>query len=198
MSSSLRLESFEVAERSPGPAGGESLEIEEARLASFECGYAAGWEDAANAQKEDKASQQAELSRNLQGLSFTYHEARAHVLDAVHPLLSAMIDKLLPEIAHQSLPEVVLRQLAKVAEELADTPVTLEVHPASAAMLNALLQSENAPPFRIVEEPTLSEGQVYLRLGAREMQINLDRAIAQMRTMVEAFFQTSLEAEAHG
>ncbi|MDE3080466.1 MAG: flagellar biosynthesis protein [Paracoccaceae bacterium] len=198
MSSSLRLESFEAAERPPGTFGGESLELEEARLAAFESGYAAGWEEAINAQKEDKASQQAELSRNLQGLSFTYHEARAHVLDAVHPLFSVMIAKLLPEIARQSLPEVVIRHLSELAESLADTPATLEVHPASAPMLNALLQGENAPPFRIVEEPTLSEGQVYLRLGARETQINLDRAIAQMRAMVEAFFQTSLEAEAHG
>lgn len=196
MKGSLKLESFELG-AAPSPEAA-SLEFEEARLAAFESGYSAGWDDAMTAQSEDQATRQAELSRNLQALAFTYHEARAHVLAMIHPLLTAMLNKVLPEAAQNSLPDLLQEELANMADDMADEPILIEVHPGSAALLGQILQHESTPPFRIVEDPTLTEGQVFLRLGVAETQVNLDRAVAQMRATVEAFFQTSQETVAHG
>lgn len=80
----LRLEIFESDEPG-GPAETVVLDtsaLEEARLASYDSGYAAGWEDATAAQSGDQSRIRAELARNLQALSFTYQEARSHVLRA--------------------------------------------------------------------------------------------------------------------
>ena len=88
---------------------------EEAKLAAYETAYKAGWEDAASAQSEDQARIRADLARNLQQLSFTFQEARAHVLKAVEPLLEEMVNRLLPETARETLAPLVLEQVMPIA-----------------------------------------------------------------------------------
>ena len=62
-------------------AGGGQLHVldedalEEQRLASFEQGYSAGWEDAVQAQEQSRGQVSAELAKSLEDMSFTYHEA---------------------------------------------------------------------------------------------------------------------------
>jgi flagellar M-ring protein FliF len=47
------------------------------RLAAYEQGYRAGWDDAVRAEAADQARIGAELARNLQEMSFSFHEARS-------------------------------------------------------------------------------------------------------------------------
>ena len=86
----LRLEVFE-SEVPVGAGQAETLvldtgALEDAKLASFESGYSAGWEDAAAAQADDQTRVSADLARSLQSLTFTYHEARNHVLKAIEQI----------------------------------------------------------------------------------------------------------------
>ena len=73
----FRLETFEAAEaHSASRDRCRSADLEEAKLAAFEKGYTAGWEDAVAAQDDEVAELRADLGRNLQALSFSYHEAQ--------------------------------------------------------------------------------------------------------------------------
>lgn len=195
----LRLEVFETEHA----AGGrtvvlDTMHLEETKLASYDTGYAAGWEDAAAAQSGDRTHIQAELARNLQALSFTFHEARSHVLQSLRPLLSEMVAKLLPTLARDTLAPVVLDALLPLAEKLADAPVSLVLNPASRAAVAALLENETSLLLQITEEPSLSEGQVYLKLGDCETQVNLDRAIAEISAAVRGFFEIPEKEKANG
>lgn len=172
----------------------QAADLEEARLASFEAGFTAGWDDAMAAQKEEQAGLTADLARNLQALSFTYHEARMHVLTALRPLFTALVARLLPGIARESLAPMVAEQLAAIAGGLAEAPVVLELNPAARPAVEALLESHAAPPFRIVEEPTLGEGQAYLRLDQVETLVDLDRAVAEIAAAVTGYFHPPEEA----
>ena len=131
----LRLEVFES--EMPVSAGQtetvvlDTGALEDAKLASFESGYSAGWEDAAAAQADDQTRVSADLARSLQSLSFTYHEARSHVLKAVEPLLRQVVSQLLPAIAKAALAAKVLEVLMPLAEGLVDAPITLMLNPAA-------------------------------------------------------------------
>ena len=200
MARRLKLEIFNAE---PTPVEAEAADVtasvlEEARLAAYETGYSAGWEDAVAAQSNDQARIQADLARNLQTLSFTYHEARGHVLRTLEPLLRDMVAKVLPELARQTLGQIVLDTLRPVAATLADLPVSVVLHPSSRAAVEALLQTQSGLPFAIVEEPSLGEGQVYLRFGQSEQQIDLDGVIAAISGAVENFFTIELEERAYG
>ena len=186
----LKLEVFETADR-PKRADLVMLDIsalDEAKLASFDTGYRAGWDDAAAAQTGDQSRISADLGRNLQSLGFTYHEARAHVLKAVEPLLLEIVGKLLPELARSTLAPMLLETLMPLAEGLADAPITLVLNPAARLVVAALLEQATGLPLTIIEEPTLGEGQAWLRLGAVETHVDLDGATEQIAAAVRSFF----------
>jgi hypothetical protein len=187
----LRLEVFETEERysAPNTVVLDTLSLEEAKLSAYDSGYAAGWEDAAAAQTTDQTRIGADLARNLQSLGFTYQEARMHVLRALEPLLQEMVGRLLPELARETLAPIVLDVLMPMAERMADAPVTLVLNPRARAAIEALLEQATGMPLTIVEESSLGEGQVYLRMGDAETQIDLDRATAEITAAVRGFFE---------
>ncbi|MEI4471371.1 FliH/SctL family protein [Frigidibacter sp. MR17.24] len=190
MSRRLELQSFEAAETAPPDFDARfALEIEEARLAGYEQGYTAGWEDAVAAQDRELESLRGDLGRNLRELSFSYQQARSHVLQSLEPLLVDMVAKVLPTLAREALGPMVIETLRPMAEAMAAGPVEITLNPASRATVETLLDREEAPPFRIREEPTLGEGQAYLRLGTNERQIDLDGTVAAIGAAVSAFFR---------
>ncbi|MEH6772374.1 MAG: flagellar biosynthesis protein [Cereibacter changlensis] len=193
----LQLEVFETgdprAEAAPVDAAAE-----EARLAAYEQGYGAGWEDAMAAQAADQARLKADLGRNLQALGFTFHEARVHVLRAVEPLLVEVATHLLPALAREALAPLVLEVLMPLAEEMAERPLTLVLNPAARPAVEALLGEATGLPLTLVEEPTLGEGQVHLRIGDTETRIDLDRAIADIAAALRGFFDPTELERRHG
>ena len=196
----LRLEVFETDQSASGGKTVvlDAMHLEETKLAAYDSGYSAGWEDAAAAQSEDQTRVQADLARNLQGLSFTFHEARQHVLHALQPLMSEMVGRLLPAIGRETLSQVVLEVVMPMAEKLADTPITLVLNPSVRPAVEALLEQATGLPLIITEEPSLSEGQVYLKFGDTETQVNLDRATAEITAAVRGFFEIPQQEKKHG
>lgn len=191
----LKLEVFDFDRTGvPGQAATvvlDTVALEDAKLAAYDSGYSAGWEDAAAAQSQDRTRISADLARNLQSLSFTYHEARAHVLKAVDPLLREVVGRILPMIARESLAPQVLEALMPLAEGLVETPITLVLNPAARAAVEEVLGRARDLPLILQEEPSLGEGQVYLKLGDVEREVNLDRAVAEITAAVRGFFDLS-------
>lgn len=196
----LRLEVFETAAESERPEVlvTDTGHLEEAKLASFEAGYSAGWEDAAAALSEEQSRIRADLARNLQGLAFTYHEARDHVLRALEPLLKEMVARLLPALARETLGQLVVETLRPMAADRAGAPLTLVINPASRPAVELLLAENAGLPLQINEEPSLGEGQAYLRFATSETRIDLDRAIAEIIAAVRDFFALSRKEAPHG
>lgn len=172
--------------------------LEDAKLAAYETGYSAGWDDAVAAQSGDQSRLQAEIAGNLQALSFTYHEARGHVLRTLEPLLRDMTAKVLPETARQTLGQIVLEMLRPMASRLACAPISVVLHPDTRARVEPLLLAEANSPFVIVEDPSLGEGQVYLRLGDSEQRVDLDGVISAIGDAVDSFFQIEQQEKAYG
>lgn len=197
----LRLEEFDPcggAGPPPDPAVPALSAAEEAKLAGYEQGYQAGWDDAVAAQGENQSHLRADLARNLQALSFTWQEVRAHMLTSLEPLLTGMVARLLPETARETLAPVVLEQLMPLAEQALDQPAVLVLNPAVREPVEALVREATGLPLRVEEEPMLAEGQVYLRFGPAEAKVDLTRAIAEITAAVRGFFTLAQERGADG
>jgi hypothetical protein len=193
MSARLRLEVFELPDETGEIVTLSQGAIEDARLAAFEQGYTAGWDDAVAAQDQASARLRADLARNLEDLSFTYAEAHRHVLGALEPLLRDMVGKVLPAMARDTLGQIVIEQLLPVARGLAGVPIEVVVCPASRPLVEPLIAASAIVPLAVTEEPTLGEGQVYLRFADRERRIDLDGVIAAIGAAVSDFFQIEQE-----
>lgn len=188
--SALRLEIFDTAPTADGTLQPlvEATAVEEAKVASFEQGYAAGWDDAVAAQQGDQGRIRADLARNLQSLSFTFQDARSHVLQSIRPLILEMVNRLLPEVAREALAPTVLEAVMPLAEKLADAPLTLILNPAIRTQVEELLMQATGLPMVVEEEPTMPDGQVYIRFGHSETKVDLAQVTADIGIAVRAFF----------
>ncbi len=176
----------------------QTIAFEEAKLSAYESGYKAGWDDAAQAQSDDKRRLSADLARNIQSLGFTFDQARAHLLQATAPLLQKIVEHLLPALARDTLGPIILQTLLPMADAAAGAPIHLLLNPAARAGVEPLLAQTGGPPITIVDEQTLSEGQAYLRFGAVETQIDLDQAIAEISAAVRNFYALPERNSVHG
>ena len=190
MMPALRLEVFDTASAADGTFRPlvEATAVEEAKVASFEQGYSAGWDDAVAAQQGDQGRIRADLARNLQSLSFTFQDARSHVLQAIKPLILEMINRLLPEVAREALGPTVLEAVMPMAADLADTPLTLILNPAVRGQIEELIVQATGLPMVIEEEPTMPDGQVYIRFGTSEAKVDLGQVTTDISIAVRAFF----------
>lgn len=189
----LRLEIFDTVTAGDGAPQPliEASALDDAKITSFEQGYSAGWEDAAAAQAGDQSRISADLARNLQTLAFTFQDARTHVLQAIRPLILEMTSRLLPEVAREALAPAVLEAVMPLADELADAPLTLVLNPAVRERVETLVAQATGLPMRIEEEPSLGEGQVYIRLGPAETKVDLTQVTDDIAAAVRGFFNLS-------
>lgn len=173
-------------------------EAEERALAAFEKGYSAGWDDAARALGDQDARLRSEIAAHLQTLGFGFVEARQHVLTAIGPLLRAMVDRLLPGLAEEALALAVGRHLQGVAERMADTPVTLMLHPEARRLVEPALAALPHLPVRIVEDAALGQAQVYIVSEADEELVDVDAALAALKAAVDASVPEPAKVRRHG
>jgi flagellar biosynthesis/type III secretory pathway protein FliH len=196
----LKLEVFEMPQtRGTGRTVVlEAAMVEEARLQAYDAGYAAGWEDATAATKDDQGRITAELANSLQQLAFTFQEARTHVLTSIQPVVTQLSIQLLPQLAQEILAPVVLETVMPLIDDLADTPIRVTLNPRARPSVERLLSQAAGLPLEIVEEPTLGEGQVYLRLAEGETRIDLDTAVQDIIRAVHDFFDYSQKDSSDG
>ena len=196
----LQLEVFETPEnpRETPTLVLDAIAYEDAKLTAYDKGYKAGWDDAVQARSDEQTGLSAELAQHLKSLGFTHAAARDHVLQSIHPLLEQLVGQLLPEIARDTLAPFAVQVLMPLAESAADQPMDLVIHPASTDAVRHLLDMTGNLNVTLIQEPTLGEGQAYLRHGSAETQIDLTAAIAQITAAIRNFYDLPERTADHG
>lgn len=172
--------------------------LEDIRLAAFEQGYAAGWEDAAKAQGEDQARLSAALASNLEDLSFTYQEAVAHLTLAVEPVFRALLDSALPVLMREGFGDILLAELQQMAQAGLAQPVVVAVPPGAAAAIRPMLAERVAMAVDLIEDPALGPGQADLRIGSRESRLDCRHLTDSLQQAARAFFHQAETEAADG
>ncbi len=197
-SSRLHLESFETEAEQAARVVMTVEEAEEARLAAFEQGYSAGWEDCATTREAEDARLRSAVGQSVQQMSFTYHEARHHLLESLHPLVEAMMAKVLPVAARAALPQIVADQAQEIARGMTDIPLTVTANPSCIPAINDLMSDRAGLPLNFNADPDLTEGQAYLKFSDGETRIDLDEVIAKISSAIDSYFSANPEETSHG
>lgn len=191
----LRLESFGTAPPDAAPADPAD---EDARLAAYEAGYTAGWEDAGAARQDDRSQAEDAVIRNLQTLGFTLQQAQRHVLLSLRPLLEAVAEQIVPALSREGIGAVVRDALLPLAEDMAKAPVLLRLNPASRATVEAMLPTAADMTVTVVEDATLTPGQVVLAVGSGGARVDLDAAGAAITAAIRDFYTLLPSERPHG
>lgn len=166
------------------PTDTERLDAERAK--AFEAGYASGWEDAIASDKTSRMHLEAEFERNIQNLAFTFAEAVTHVRGELSDLLSAINDQFLPQTAPDVLKAHIRSELLRIGDDLTEVLVEIVASPDCNATVADMLKSDFSLDIELVEDESLSASQVFLRLGKREVEINLEPLIRAVSTQLDA------------
>ncbi len=188
MSISHLLEDFGAYARGT-PISLTDVSLEEQRLEAFEKGYQAGWDDSVKAQADDSRHITADFARNLQDLSFTYHEAHAAAMNSLEPLLRQMVEVVLPKVARETLGARLTEVLGDLAKTQGTGPIELVTATANVTALEGILSDDPAMPMTIIEEESLADGQVFIRFGNTEHEIDLTQVLEGLDLAVTGFFE---------
>lgn len=188
MSISHLLEDFGTKSAGRSSIAMTDVSLEEQRLESFEQGYKAGWDDALKAQNNTAVQISEEFARNLQDLSFTYREAYTHILKSMNPLLSQIVETVLPEMAQKTLGLRVIEQLQEMVKATGDTGIEVRVSCANQSAVASLLKQEFGFPVAIKDDASLSDTQALLKFDETEKQIDLGEVLSGIGQAVSGFF----------
>ena len=197
MSLPIRLETFRRPEEPPAPGGQRLAEIEEIKLQAYERGFVAGWEDSSRQAEREALERRAGVEQQLAALSFTYHDARGHVLRALEPVLSAMLETLIPEAARAAVIPQIIAHLLPLAQGVSEAPVSLRIAPGSRDDCAAALSGLVLPPLEIIECAELGPGQAGIGFDQKEIQVDLAQAAQELRSAISRFYQLQPEETRH-
>lgn len=181
------LEDFGPVALVPDLASEAEAAAEEQRLAVFEQGYAAGWDDAIKAQADNSNIATETFAKNLGDLAFTYHEAASNLAAALVPFLAKITEQIVPAGLEASAVAMIAEELCQSAQNAGRIPVEVTCSPFREAMLVDSLPSGLAMPIKISSDASMNRDEVSLRFGDIERQIDLSDIAAQIETAIAAF-----------
>ncbi len=194
----FQLEEFSTHIVSNDPKLATNTSLEEHRLEAFEQGYKAGWDDAAAAQSEEQSRVAADFARNLQELSFTYHQARGQILGSLEPLLKEMVSKVLPKLASDNLSQIIVDEVLAVSQTQTEAGIQIVISPSNRLSLERLLETQDSLDITIIDEPSMAEGLAYLRFAQTEKQIDLESVLSGFSQSVDGFFEQQEKVAING
>ena len=165
--------------------------LEEQRLAAFEDGYGAGWEDAVQAQEDGRGQAAAALTRSLGDLSFTHHEAMTRMTRSLEPMFESLTRVVLPAAVDRGFAARLTEQLCDMAREQIGQPMQLLVPAGQAQSVEMLIPAELSPKPQIKEDPSLLDGQARIQVGIARREVDCSALVASIAQAFDAYvFET--------
>lgn len=168
--------------------------LEEERLAAFERGYGAGWEDALAAQEQGRAALTDEMRAAFSDLSFTYQEALTRMTLSLEPMFQSLIGVVLPQALDRGFAFRVVEQMSEMARSQIEQPILLAVPTGSLDAVTGLLPADVSPSPRVVEDPSLQPGQARLQVGTARAEVNCTDLLHKISEAFDAYLFEAKEA----
>lgn len=187
----LRLECFGATEVETDQIMTTLAAMEEQRLAAYDAGYRAGWEDAGAAHDAQRSAEVEAALQHLQDLSFTYHEARQALMAEIAPLMAEVVGKVLPAAAHRSLVPMIVDLLRDKAADLANLPLRVTAPAAVLGQLRSLLGEIEGLPIDYVDAGSGAAGVAVVAFARGETKIDLDSLTMRIGAAVSDYFTSN-------
>ncbi len=171
---------------------------EDQRLQAFEDGYSAGWSDAAKAYTEDRSHATMAIAATISDMAFTFQEAQSAMISALAPFIHKIVDTVLPEIARKSIGLRVCELLLSSVTDQPPYEVIVSGHANTLEAVRRALPEVMPLTIRLLADPTLVDGQVVLRIGSREQEVNLNDLLSRINTSISEFFATNIKELRYG
>ena len=168
--------------------------LEEQRLAAFEQGYGAGWEDAVQAQEQTGTQLSSDLSATLSDLSFTYQEALTRMTLSLEPMFQSLVQTILPETIEHGFAKRLTEQICDMAREQVGQPLQLTVPAGTSDQVEAMLPQDISPRPQVIEDVSLQPGQARLQVGIAQREVDCAALLSSIAATFDAYLFEAKEA----
>lgn len=160
-------------------------------------GHVVGFAEGRAAAAAEQGRFSAEIVQSLADLSFSYAEARGHLLLSLRPLFTVLMDRFLPGLVREGLAAHLAYLLRQAAVQDLQVPIDLCVHPDHIAGLRDII-GQAGMPLNLRGDRTLSHGQAQLSSVEGETMLDLDELLSATREALAAIFFTDEKEVHHG
>ncbi len=168
--------------------------LEEERLSAFEQGYQAGWDDSLQAAGGTEKKALEDMASTLSALSLSKTEIYAELLVSLRPLISDLVDSVLPVILKDSLGVQIKSLIQAHLEANESRDIVISLAKGQSDILNALTPYLSDLPCRFVEEGGFAPTQIRIGFGTdEEQEIDTQKLIAEIKTYIDRFFEDEVQ-----
>ncbi|WP_420861745.1 hypothetical protein [Algirhabdus cladophorae] len=190
----VSLEKVKSRSQSDTPSGSPAVmagdeQAEDIRLAAFEDGYRAGWDDASKTNQDNQNKLSMDLVQCFQDFSFGHAEARQHVIKSIEPVLSEVVAKVLPKTAELALVPMVVDAIMDMLSEASQQPVTILVSPENETAVSGSLPDDVAEVVQIEPDPVVGLNQARLVGTSKTVELDLSKALQDISQILQDFFK---------
>lgn len=182
----LQLEDF-AAPPAFAPDPEPTVDTSAERKDAFDSGYKDGWSDAFEEARTEDSKARSAIASALQELGFTYFEARQHIMGSFQPLVTSMVEAVLPQVSRSSLVPLVQQEMEALSQ-LVEPPIHILCAPSNENELRTIAESATSLPIEIVVEPTLLPSQVQLHFADGFSAIDTGATLSRIQAAVDDFF----------
>lgn len=166
----------------------DSDQAAEIRLAGFDAGYEAGFDDAKRLHLTEKTEVEAKLVECFERLNAGLAGAQVALVTSLAGPLTAVIGKLLPEMAQLSALDQIREVVEREIGGSLNTQVALRANPTVIDILSQSIPNEILEKVPLSPDPNLSTVEAELDLGGRSEFIDLSTAQKEILELVQAAF----------
>jgi flagellar assembly protein FliH len=163
-------------------------ELEDVRLAAFEKGYGAGWDDALKSQGQKSVEISDGLVQAVNEMSFSYHEARAQLIRELEPVFLAMTQTILPASLQSTLGLRLVEKVTELAVGEGDLQVEVKVSDQDSDHVESALSSAGLQNVTVMTAPDVGPAEAYLNVGDREIHVDPSQLLADIDEGITAYF----------
>lgn len=161
--------------------------IEDQRLAAFEQGYAAGWEDAVSAQNVETTAHISNLNASLADLSFTYQEAFTAFQNVVSPVIEGLVQQVLPRLAQETFGSVLVERCLEMASQQAASQVLLVVPPDQEQTVRAAVSADLSLPLEVVSDEMMAPLSAEIRFPEKTAELDMGAILEGLSIATQSF-----------
>lgn len=164
---------------------------------AFQQGYQEGLQAGIAQTTADAAALDAEFVQNLGNIDFTYTEARSQVLGSLTPLLTTIVEKVLPHCVAEGFTGQLADILIQAAAADAKAGISLHIHPSQRSAIEAAL-TDAAVSVTLHDDPLLDPHAAWIRQNRSETLLDVDGLLAAISDTLGAIHHLEDRTENHG
>ncbi len=204
MASTFTFESFSKQNPHQATVFLPKNSLERIKKETFQAGYRQGYANASQELNAEKTKAALALSLSLEDFCFTSIEARQAVLASLSPLISKMVEVVLPGVFNEALAEIIAAQIKTLAVSMTDGPILVKCSAQNLPLVEALIKDQRGTGSgsSITATATLDSncgaGEIWLSSPTGERHIDLSSALDAIQLAVSNFFNMASEDQTYG